>query len=660
MSKKRTQGEIIKSKSVRTDKNTLPKNKWQNSWMWIAAILLLTLITLFPVLQCGFTSWDDPLYVTESSLIRSLSFDNIVRIFSIKEDVAANYHPITILSLAIDYHFSKLNPGTYHFVNLLLHLINTLLVFIFTFKLSKGKIFAAFVCALFFGIHPMHVESVAWISERKDVLYTFFFLLSLLFYLRYNEHKKISLLIVTFLFFFFSVLSKAMAVVLPVVLILIDYYQGRKITMKTLAEKIPFFIISLIFGLLAVNIQSKESIASYETFTIFQRIGFGFYGFFMYIWKLFFPVNLSSFYPYPTLGKEIAFPFSIYLPAAAGFITFLLPVFLFLRRNEKYKPFIFGSVFYLTTIVFVLQFISVGQVIMADRYSYLSYIGLLFPIGFFLDNLRKKNPSLKRLIVIGTTLIALFFAYVSHERIKVWNDSDTLWSDVIQKYPYPPWKIEIAYVGRGRYYAENGELEKALSDFNTLLAMETRNAAIYNNLGNIYGAKGQSFQNTGDTAKARDAFLKSMEYFSTALSLDSTGVTSTYVNRATAYIFMKEYKLAASDFEKAIQSEPGNINLIEKRAYAYYMSENWPMAIADYTMLISNSTDKTYMFQYRGFAFMNSGKYDEAITDLNVTISREPQNARAYYYLSVCFEKLNRRVEARNNLDKAIQLGYRQ
>jgi Flp pilus assembly protein TadD len=640
-------------------KNIQQDSKKQNGWKWMIGILLLTFISFYPAIKCGFTSWDDPLYVTSSNLIKSLSFDNIAKIFSIKSDVASNYHPLTIISLAIDYHISKLDPAFYHLVNILIHLANTLLVYLFIFRLSKGKIFAALFTALFFGIHPMHVESVAWISERKDVLYTFFFLLSLIAYIRYESSGKISYLILTFLFFTASVLSKAMAVVLPIVLLLIDRYQGKKITVRSLLEKLPFFILSIIFGIIALQIQSKESIASYETFSLFQRLCFGFYGYFMYILKLFFPFDLSSFYPYPTSGRDIAFPASVFVPSALGFLIFALSVFLFLKNDKKLTVINFGIIFYFITVVLVLQFISVGQVIMADRYSYLSYIGLLLIVGLLLEKLISGNPKHKKLIVSITGIVAIIFSTLSHERINVWQNTETLWTDVIQKYPYPPWKIEIAYVGRGRYFAEEKkDLISALADFNTLLSMDTKNPAVYNNLGNIYGVKGQSFSNTKDTANARQAFQQSMQYYSRALELDTTEATNTYVNRATAYIFMKDYQNAAADFDKALQSDPQNSGLIEKRAYANYMSGNWKKAIDDYNFLFSNQNIKSYMYEFRGTAFLNSGMYNEAIADLNMTIQNEPRNAKVYYLLSICYEKLNKTSEAKTNLEKAKNMGY--
>ena len=649
---------IIQKPPTKIKKNQVKKNR-QKRWLWVSAILLLTLISFYPSIKCDFTSWDDPLYVTENNLIKNLYFENIKNIFSTGHAVALNYHPLTVLSFAIDFHFSGLNPLHYHLVNVIIHLLNTLLVFFFAFKLSNGKLFVGIIVSLFFGIHPMHVESVTWISERKDVLYAFFFIASLICYLNYTQSNKTKFLIFTFILFFLSILSKAMAVVLPVVLILIDYYQGRKLTIKTLAEKIPFFIVSLIFGLLAINIQSKEAIATYETFTLFQRISFGFFGFFTYIWKMILPIDLSAFYPYPIADSQIAFPISFYLPVIIGLILFITIPLLTFFYPAKMKLISFGIGFYFITIVFVLQFISVGQVIMAERYSYIPYIGLLFLIGMLLNNLTERKPLLKKFIFVVISGIAILFSYLTHERTKVWKTTETLWTDVINKYPHPPWNIEIAYVGRGRYYAsEKNDLEKALSDFNTLLSMKTKNATVYNNLGNIYAVKGQDNERMNDLISAKQNYEKSLNYFKTSLSLDSNA-KNTYVNRATAYIFMKNYELAANDFNKALKYDNENFELIEKRAYAYYKSRKWSEAKIDYDFLISKFPEKTYFFQYRGYIKFNLEKFNEGIQDLLITVQREPQNETAYYYLSLCYYSLNDYMPAFKNAERAIQFNYK-
>ncbi len=388
-----------KPSSIDTIKN-LTENNLINNWYWIGAILLLTIVAFYPSLTCKFVHWDDQAYVSESELIKSLSFENIKRIFSFKSVVALNYHPITILSLAIDYKFAKVNPFYYHLVNVIIHLLNTFLVFLFTYKLSGRKLFVGLFVSLFFAIHPMHVESVTWIAERKDVLYTFFFIGGLLTYLKYIESLKRKFLIYTFLLFSLSVLSKAMAVVFPLVLFLIDYYNNRKISLKVIAEKIPLLILSILFGVLALHLQANEVIASYYKFGFIMRICFGFYAFSTYIWKMFLPINLSSFYPYPVANAQGMFPLSIFIVSFCGIIFLILIGIFSVLKKEKMKLFAFGTGFFFVTVVTVLQFFSIGGAVMADRYTYLSYIGLLFVLGTMLNSFISKYPSYKKMVFI--------------------------------------------------------------------------------------------------------------------------------------------------------------------------------------------------------------------------------------------------------------------
>ena len=326
--------------------------------------LLITFICFSPALSSKkeFTNWDDPVYVIEQKLITNLSVDNVKAMFSVHNDVSLNYHPLTVLSLAVNYHFSKLKPFGYFLTNIFIHLLNTLLVFVFIRKLlsrsfssitaSEAKhtlssdgllrrsppgndklIIASAIAALLFGIHPMHVESVAWAAERKDVLYCFFFLSSSLVYINYLETKKIGLLIGCFILFVCSCLSKAMATPLPLILILLDFYYRRKITWQTIAEKIPFLLFALWIGITAVHIQSKEALADFKIFTLAQRIMFASYGFVMYWVKFFIPVSLSTFYPYPSLIDGHV-PILYYFMPFVAVAIIAIPLFIAYNKNK--------------------------------------------------------------------------------------------------------------------------------------------------------------------------------------------------------------------------------------------------------------------------------------------------------------------------------------
>ncbi len=392
------------------------------TWFTIVFLAVLTYAAFYPSLKCEFTNWDDGTYVTENPLIWKLDGESVKNIFinppekrtesifSWFTPVSLNYHPITMLSLAIDYKFSKLDPYRYHLVNVLFHILNTVLLFLFIRlfvkqlnQRTRGISFqpdpfnVALIVSALWAIHPMHVESVSWVAERKDVLYVFFFLLSCMQYLGWRDTKKTSKAVLCFVFFVCSCLSKGMGVVLPVVLVLMDWLLGETKTVKQLAHsvitKAHFFIASLAFGIIAYKIQSQGAIAAMETFSLFQRLTFGCYGFIMYIYKLLLPVDLSAFYPYPFTDAQGNIP-AIYYASPFIVLTLAVTVLVLMRKTEfSGKVLAFGFAFYFVTIVLVLQFLSVGSVIMADRYSYLSYAGLFFMVGYFSNTPEKNIPK---------------------------------------------------------------------------------------------------------------------------------------------------------------------------------------------------------------------------------------------------------------------------
>src|SRR6187549_2618519 len=253
----------------------IPKSGKSNQWIYysLGVILLLSFVIYLPVFNNKFLAWDDNLYIKDNPLIYSI---NLKDIFS--QYVMGNYHPLTILTFAIEYQFFGLNETGYHVINLLLHLLNVVLVF-YVINLLVNNPTVALVAALLFGIHPLHVESVAWAAELKDLLYTFFFLASYIFYLKYLTSPQKKLYVLSLLLFFLSLLSKAMAASLPAVLILTDYFKGRKINTKTLLEKLPFILLSIGFGIVAVWAQKSSGATEVINFDLLQRIVFACYGF---------------------------------------------------------------------------------------------------------------------------------------------------------------------------------------------------------------------------------------------------------------------------------------------------------------------------------------------------------------------------------------------
>ena len=216
-------------------KKTRTKQNYKH-FIIVAIIVIISAIVFYPSLKNGFTNWDDPRYVTEGEIIQDLSFENIIKIFS--EPYFMNYHPLTILSYALEYNYDKINPKVYHTTNYIFHLLNIVLVFILFYFISKRNLIIPSTVAFLFALHPMHVESVAWVAERKDVLYALFFLGSLITYVKFIENKNTKWYIFTIVLFILSLLSKPMAVTLPVVLVLLDYFYKRKFNTKLVLESL--------------------------------------------------------------------------------------------------------------------------------------------------------------------------------------------------------------------------------------------------------------------------------------------------------------------------------------------------------------------------------------------------------------------------------------
>src|SRR6185436_18935361 len=387
-------------------KKPISQKKVFKEWYWLIGIIVLTFIVFFPTLDNALTNWDDPTYLNENPLIKSLSSSNIKRIFS--EIYFSNYQPLHIFSYAIEYHFYKLNPHGYHATSVVMHLIATGLVCWFIWALTEIS-FIALVTALLFGIHPLHVESVAWAAERKDLLYAIFFLASLVAYIRYiKANQKIKYLVYCLLFFILSIMSKAMATSLVPVLFLLDYYFGRKFNVRVFIEKIPFLFIAVGFGLYSIHASAETGSISTQVFNLFQRILIANFNLLAYVTKLIVPFNLSAYYPYPENAVR-DFPIYFYIAPLIVALLFILII----RSVKKTKIFFFTAGFFVACIFLVLQLLPVGPAIMAERYSYLSSIGLFLLIAFLLQQLIEKKQSNKTMVYICLSVYSLYLGVVT-------------------------------------------------------------------------------------------------------------------------------------------------------------------------------------------------------------------------------------------------------
>ena len=574
------------------------KEKKTSLLPWFLLITGITAICLSPMLGNGFTNWDDGFYVMDNALLRGPDWNGIFT-----QQVNDNYHPLTIITLAINFQLSELSPFSYLLFNLLLHLANTILVFYFIWLISGKKTFVAFLTALVFGIHPMHVESVAWVSERKDVLYTFFFLLSLIEYWRYLQTNRLAKYWSCFLLFGLSLLSKPAAIVLPFVLLLLDYWKGRRFDKKTITEKIPFVILSILFAIVTLQIQSKQAIIGLDVFSFWQRSLFACYGIMIYLARFFVPYPLSAFHPFPSPGN-------------LGWMITISPIivialFAFTLYHRKNKLVVFSILFFVINLLLVLQLVSIGNTIVAERYTYVPYIGLAFLFSTWLNNYLDKASKVF-LWLVPSVLVAVF-GFMSFQRTKVWNNSLTLWNNVIDRYPNAP----VPRTNRANYFyklaidpshaAEAKSLyQQALEDCNVALKTEPRHKPGYE-------IRGLVFQNLNRNTEA----LADGQTLVRLAPADRMG----YSISSTANMRLNKPEEALADLDMCIKLKPDDDISLNNRGTILYNKKKYTEARDDYSRAIDLNPKGNYYLN-RSFCYFELGDLSKAKADAQMALQK--------------------------------------
>ncbi len=604
-------------------------------WFLLAGVLALTLFIYYPALENEWTNWDDRGYVLENPLTQNLNAETLKTLFNPNHQEMGNYHPLPMISLALDWKMYGDDAKGFHRTAVIFHLLNTALVFFFILLLLESAWAAAIVAALF-AVHPAHTESVAWISERKDVMYVCFYLLSLIFYLMNSKMNSVltySLCLFTFLL---SLLSKGQAVTLPVVLLGIDYLQKREWKWKTLIEKIPFFVLSIVFGLLAVKAQAmSKSIADIPYYNFYEKMLFAAYSLFSYFYKAIFPSPLSAFYPYPLKGMGYSWliwcsPVLLLLIAAIVFWKF--------RTN---RVVIFGLGFFLVNVALILQILPVGAAIMADRYTYLAYIGLFILIAYASSEFSKRFSSgmMKQVFYLAVVVLIITQSVLAYDRIAVWKNSETLWLDTIKKYEYAP----VAHNNLGSYYQKNNRLEEALNEFNEAIRLQPKYPEALINRSDIFRVKGNTQQAINDCTHA-------LQY-----NPDYPGA---HMNRGIALSIAGKYDSAYRDFKLVLIAEPNNSHAYSNLGNLLDMQGKTDSALMCYNRAIE--IEPTYADCYKNRARSNLAfhHYDAALSDINYAISAYENDGSLYATRADIEFAQNNFQAAIDDATRAQQLGF--
>ena len=567
----------------------------------IGIIFLITIFIYFNSLNNHFLpDWDDGVYITNNPSLLSPEGGILKNAFTNFSN--GHYHPLTTLSYAMEYKLFGKEAKPFHVFNLLFHIINGLLVFLFIKLLVKDSL-VAFITAVLFSVHPMHVETVAWVSDRKDLLCSMYYIGAMCTYLLYLKKGSNRLYAITFLLFVLALLSKAMAITLPLVFFILDYFKDKKFSAKAVIEKLPFFVLSVVFGYVSILAQkSNDALGDVTALAFLDRIAFSGYSLVMYIGKLFWFSGLSAFYNYPLLenGK---YPVIYYVLPLLLIVLF----WVLFRMKKQRKTIIFSFGFFLITIVLVLQIIPAGNVIMADRYTYLPYIGLFFLISVVAKQLITISIKYSKAVYAVVFVYVLVCCYFTLERTKVWHDSMSLWNDTIKKNP----DAALPYNNRANLFIASGQTENALADLNK--AIEIR-----------------------------------------------PNYVSAHYNRATVFMQKQEFEKAISDFTFVSQNNCRDIvSVYMYRGDAYMQTKNYLKAIEDFSSAILKNPNLVQAYYNRGLALYTVNQFDAAINDFSHAINMQPGFVQAYYLRGLSLYKLQNFKQAYSDIEAAGKMGYR-
>ncbi|MDD2772176.1 MAG: tetratricopeptide repeat protein [Elusimicrobiales bacterium] len=662
-------------------------------------IALAAAIALRPLLDAGFTNWDDDVYVTNNTAIKELSPQ------SVRETLTSFhkglYKPLVMLSFMAEYKLFELNPKVYHADNLLLHIANCLLAAWLALSLL-GSAEAALAAGLLFGLHPLHVESVAWVSERKDLLFTLFFLAALAAWLRYRKNGARAAYWASAAFLLCSLMAKPQGFILPPVLLLLDWYQGRRLDQRALLDKLPHALLCAFFLALALfSINRADAMFKHPELNLFDRLCVASYGLLAYVKRLFLPFGLSAVYPYPDkTGMFLPWRFAIAPFAAAAFFGALL---WFFRKN---RDIVLGVLFFLITVAPGLQFMPIAPTVAFDHYTYLAYTGIFIAAGAAFARLSASAKAAARYAAwTALAAIAIALGSLSYVRAGVWRNSITLWNDVLEKYPGNQIAlnnravarlnagepkaalidIETAmaaapkesrnYLNRGMARKALGDIKGALADFSSAIELEPGNPDAYVNRGNFYNERGDlkaamtdyesairldplkdgAYNNLAGTCYKLGDARKALLNYSIAVKLNP-GFADAWLNRGLVCLSTGNTACAISDLSRAARLAPHNAEIYAKRGLALALAGRAEKALADYSRALSLDPKNAETFFNRGFVEMTHADMAGAESDFGAALRLRPDYAAAYMNRAGVYFATRRYDMAVKDFSKALEL----
>ncbi|HOY32134.1 MAG TPA: tetratricopeptide repeat protein [Bacteroidales bacterium] len=692
-------------------------------------LLFVTFFSYFQITGYDFLQWDDDAQITQNVYVTNMDWHSIRHNF-----LHERFTFITLTVYSVLYQLWGNNPAPFHWLSIILHLINLILLSALIKRFSD-TIYTVALVLILFALHPMRVESVAWISEIKDLLFTMFSLLAFTFYFGYVKNNfKYYYFILTALMTILASFSKIQGIIVPFSLVLIDIFCHRKLSIDLILEKIVLlYIVFFFFFFLGIKVlilstalvtiylllkkrisDVKKSVSSiiisltglaglvfliygfthYELwlwdnmagsqkpYFFSERLLFAGYALWFYIKSFFFPFPMNAVHPYPVRLPGGDLPSVYYVTLIVLALTIIVTVLLIVKRKKIPDLFFFGWFFFLTNISIVLHLIPIeGRLIVADRYSYLAYLGLFFCVASAGEHYLFQRQKLKKVLIVCFVLLMGTLSFTTYKRCQVWENTDTLFTDVLQKNP----SVSFAYCNLAASYMSHQQADSAIICFNKALALDPEDPGAYFNRAFAFMAQ----KNDGDALKDFNSFLRlnkdkklkslaythigeiygdrgadsvAIFYFNLAIQTDSS-LANAYNSRGIYFLNKKNLANARRDFRKAIELNSyqadsyNNLGLTlmaegklkeaqkcftdaielnpdyslayDNRGYVKYMNGDAAGAVKDFNKVLTINPAMIQTYIKRGRAYAQLRDYNSAIRDFSYVLSKEPGNMNA-------------------------------
>jgi tetratricopeptide (TPR) repeat protein len=606
----------------------------EHSSFWICLALTLAIIAVFyQVYTYDFINYDDLGYIYRNLNVQAGITLKTVK-WALTTGYVSNWHPLTWLSHMLDWQLFGPKAGGHHLTNLILHIANTLLLFIVLKQMTGAMWQSAFVAALF-ALHPLHVESVAWITERKDVLSTFFWLLTMWAYVRYVNRPKTTRYLLVVVFFALGLMAKPMLVTLPFVLLLLDYwplerFSAKRVLPYLLIEKVPLFAMTLASCAATFIFQKKSgAMPTGENYNLSVRLANAFISYTQYIIKMIWPTRLAFFYPHP--GRNVSI-----LYAAISAIFLLAITVLVLRFAKDHRYLVTGWFWYLGTLVPVIGLVQVGEQALADRYSYITLTGLFIIIAWGLPDLLAKWPHRKIALWVSSLIVLFALAIQAHLQQRYWKNSITLCEHALKVTE----NNYRAHFGMTETLRKQGRIEEAI--WHNTEAIRIRPAFL-----EAINGLGLALYKAGRIDEAIGCYKRALEI--------SPRTVEVHVNLGAALCQQGKFDEAIYHYSEAIRIRPDDFDTLNDLGVVLRKAGRIDEAIGYYKRALELNPSSVEANANLGLALAAKGKFADAVSHYRVSLATM-DTISTRISLGEALVRLGRFQEAATEFEKVLRV----